>query len=314
LRVSRTVVVLLLISGAYVVGRESKLAKSTAAASTSTSIPLRSTGAGFYLAIGGSSSLGIQPDGIPSDDAERTKTGYANDVVKLERSQRHLELGLTQIGCLATRIKYLTVDPASNSCYKLPTTQLTTAVDFLRSHHGVAGIVSVDLGFNDIRYCLWEIPINAQCVPDGLAGVVEGLPTVLKDLKDAAGPRVAIVGLTYYDPFLAFYLDGSTGPARATQSLDYITQLNALLVRDYTLAAIPIANEPAVFNSHDHTPISLANVGTVPANVFAICADTWMCVGSPFGPDDHPNNVGYMLIARSIVAALPKPWNIAVVK
>ncbi len=151
-------------------------------------------------------------------------------------------------------------------------------------------------------------------MPDGLAGVAQGFPTVLKDLKAAAGPRVAIVGLTYYDPFLAFYLNGTTGPARANQSLAYITQLNGLLVSDYTAAGIPYANEPAVFDSHDSSPVTIANVGTEPANVQAICTDTWMCVGSPFGPDDHPNNVGYMLIARAIVSALPKPWNIAVIK
>jgi lysophospholipase L1-like esterase len=147
-----------------------------------------------------------------------------------------------------------------------------------------------------------------------LAGVAQGFPALLKDLKAAAGPRVSIVGLTYYDPFLAFYLDGTTGPARANQSLDYITQLNELLVTDYTAAAIPYANEPAEFDSHDKAPVALDNVGTIPANVQAICTDTWMCVGSPFGPDDHPNNVGYMLIARSIVAVLPKPWNITVIK
>ncbi len=254
------------------------------------------------------------PTASPSDDSEFTTTGYANDVAKLEQGQLHQALALNQLGCFGTRIKYLTVDPVSNYCYKLPTTQLTTAVAFLKAHASDAGIVSIDLGFNDIRYCLWENPINTKCVPEALASVVKGFPTVLKDLKAAAGPRVALVGLTYYDPFLAFYLDGKTGPARAKQSLAYITQLNGILAKDYTAAGIPYANEPAALHSHDTSLVKLDNVGTIPANVQAVCTDTWMCVGSPFGPDDHPNNVGYMLIARAIVAVLPSPWRIAVVK
>jgi hypothetical protein len=304
-------VVILLIAEGFVGGRVSD---SSSTMSNTTFPRVKASDAGFYLVIGGSSSLGIQPDGVPSDDAERTKNGYANDVVKLERSQLHQELQLVQIGCLATRVKYLTIDPQSNSCYHLPTTQLTTAVAFLKSHRKDAGIVSIDLGFNDIRYCLWENPVNAKCVPDGLAGVADGLPTVIKDLQGAAGPNVTIVGLTYYDPFLAFYLNGSFGPATASQSLVYITELNALLVKDYGAAGIPWADEPAVFNSHDTSPVAVENVGTVPENVRSICADTWMCVGAPFGPDDHPNNLGYMLIARAIVADLPSPWRITAVK
>jgi lysophospholipase L1-like esterase len=273
-----------------------------------------STSGSFYLVIGGSSSLGLQPDGIPSDNAELTTNGYANDVVKVEQDQLHRTLQLTQIGCLGTRVLYLTIDPMSTACYKLPTTQLTTAVAFLQAHQNDAGIVSIDLGFNDVRYCLWEHPVNAQCVPTALAGVSKGFPTVLNDLKAAAGPNVSFVGLTYYDPFLAFYLNGASGPAIANASLAYIDQLNTILAADYKAADIPYANEPAAFNSSDSSRVTVGNVGVEPANVKAICEYTWMCVGRPFGPDDHPNNAGYWLIARAIVAALPSPWRITTVK
>ncbi len=310
-RRGRWVVVVVLIAAAFVGGR---VTTSGSSVTTPTFTPLTASDAGFYLVLGGSSSLGIQPDGVPSDNAERTTTGYADDVVKLENGQLHEELQLEQIGCLGTRVEYLTVDPTSNGCYKEPSSQLTTAVAYLKSHRKDKGIVSIDLGFNDIRFCLWEHPVNAKCVPAGLVGVVAGFPTVLKDLKAAAGPGVAIVGLTYYDPFLAFYLHPSDGPTVANQSLAYITQLNAILAKDYTAAGIPYANGASIFDSQDSSPVALPNVGTVPANVKAICTDTWMCVGAPFGPDDHPNNAGYWLIARGLVAALPAPWRIPVVK
>lgn len=281
--------------------------------STSASTKVASN-ASFYLVIGGSSSLGLQPDGVPSDNAELTENGYANDVAKLEEDQLHQSLTLDQIGCLGTRVEYLTNDPKSNACYTAPTTQLTTAVAFLEAHQGEPGIVSIDLGFNDVRYCLWEHPINAKCVPQQLAGVRADFPTVLEDLKAAAGPQVALVGLTYYDPFLAFYLNGPSGPAIANESVAAIDQLNDILVADYASAHIPYANGAAAFKSSDTSRVALGNVGTIPANVQAICMYTWMCVGSPFGPDDHPNNAGYWLIARALVAALPAPWRITTIK
>jgi hypothetical protein len=307
-RSTAILVVVLLLAVAFVVGHSGR---SVELASTSTTIAANTP---FYLVLGGSSSLGLQPDGVPSDNAELTTNGYANDVVKLEQDQLHQTLALDQIGCLGTRVEWLTIDPTSNGCYKVPTTQLTTAAAFLDAHQGDTGIVSIDLGFNDVRYCLWEHPINAKCVPTALAGVRAGFPTVLKDLKAAAGPKVALVGMTYYDPFLALYLNGPTGPTYANESVAAIDQLNAILVADYRAAGIPYANGAATFNSSDTTRVTLGNVGLIPANVKAVCAYTWMCVGAPFGPDDHPNNAGYWLIARALVAALPAPWRITTIK
>jgi lysophospholipase L1-like esterase len=282
--------------------------------SASTTTTTLAADAPFYLVIGGSSSLGLQPDGVPHDNAELTENGYANDVVKLEQDQLHQNLALDQIGCLGTRVEYLTIHPQSNACYKLPTTQLTTAVAFLQAHESDAGIVSIDLGFNDVRYCLWEHPVNAKCVPAALAGVAAGFPTVLKDLKAAAGPQVTFVGLLFYDPFLSFYLNGPTGPAVATASLVDIERLNALLSADYKAAGIAYANGYSAFDTGNTARIPLDNVGVIPANVQAVCTYTWMCVGAPFGPDDHPNDAGYMLLARAIVAVLPAPWRITTVK
>ncbi len=301
--------IVLLCAGGAVVGYGRSTTPSSSAPTTTVA-----TNAPFYLVMGGSSSLGLQPDGVPSDNAELTQNGYANDVIKLEEYQNHETLDLDQIGCLGTRVEYLTTDPISNNCYKAPATQLTAAVAFLTAHQEDSGIVSIDLGFNDVRYCLWEHPVNPYCVSHQLAGVRADFPTVLKDLKAAAGPHVALVGFTYYDPFLAFYLNGASGPAIANQSVEAIDQLNAILKADYDAAGIPTANGAAAFNSSDTSRITLGNVGTIPANVEAICSYTWMCVGTPFGPDDHPNNAGYWLLARAIVAALPAPWRITTVK
>ncbi len=59
---------------------------------------------------------------------------------------------------------------------------------------------------------------------------------------------------------------------------------------------------------NDNTTVTLDNVGTIPLNVEMACRLSWFCYGAPFGPDDHPNNAGYSIIASTIQAALPKSW------
>jgi hypothetical protein len=63
-----------------------------------------------------------------------------------------------------------------------------------------------------------------------------------------------------------------------------------------------------VFEINDNAPVRLDNVGLVPTNVNMACQLSWFCYGTPFGPDDHPNDAGYSLIASAIQAALPTKW------
>jgi hypothetical protein len=57
---------------------------SSSTTSISTSKSTVNHAAGFYLDIGASASLGMQPTGIPAHNGHRTKTGYSDDVVSLE--------------------------------------------------------------------------------------------------------------------------------------------------------------------------------------------------------------------------------------
>jgi hypothetical protein len=130
------------------------------------------------------------------------------------------------------------------------------------------------------------------------------MPSVLRQLRAAAGPSVSFVGLTYADPFLARYVLPA-GPTPATASLTYMNQLNADLVAAYGAARMPVARVPAAFETSDTSMTTLAPFGSVPVDVAQICRLTWMCTPAPYGPDDHPNKAGYELIARTIMASLP---------
>lgn len=259
---------------------------------------------GFYLDIGASASLGIQPNGIPAHNGHRTKTGYANDIVNLEHA-KGVDLELQQVGCAGETVQSML--GRAHHCYNKPNRQLVVATQYLVAHQGQVGLVTIDLGFNNLRACLWPA-VSESCVAQGLAYVRRDLPRVLTALKKVAGPNVHFVGIEYADPFLANYLKGREGVVEANQSLSAMNQLNRVLESVYLAAQISVANVAGAFKSANTSPATITNVGTVPTNVAVVCAKTWMCQSPPWGPDDHPNNAGYLLIATAVVAAGPTVW------
>jgi len=279
----------------------------TTTAPTPTPTPTPVTFSGFYLAVGASSSLGFQPTGIVHHNGRRTPDGYANDLVLLEGYQG-VALTLDQIGCPGETVQTILNTRVADHCYSLPETQMTQAVSFLQSNQSSPGVVTVDLGFNSIRLCLWAAVVNQACVNKAIAAVHVDMPKVLRELKGAAGPRVRFVGLEYYDPFLARYLNGAAGYAGASESLVAMNRLNATLQQVYLSAGVSVANVPALFDSEITTRVASTGRGVIPENVAQACAMTWMCYTAPFGPDDHPNDAGYSLIAQAIAAVLPKSW------
>ncbi len=53
-----------------------------------------------------------------------------------------------------------------------------------------------------------------------------------------------------------------------------------------------------------HPVSSAAQADPVPPNVAMICSLTWMCAPAPRGPNEHPNNAGYRVIARTFWRAI----------
>jgi hypothetical protein len=297
------VIALAVIAGAFFVGRTS--APNASAASPKAAPPVTVTA--FYLDMGASESLGFQPTGIPAHNGARTNTGYANDLIYRE-SFKGVSLALEQIGCPGDTVQSLLETTKSDACYTAPVNQLSKATAYLRANATEAGLVTIDLGFNNVRLCLWAEPVNEACLAQGIAAVEVDLPKILAALKAAGGPNVHFVGLEYADPFLGYFLDGTAGPADATETLDGIDQLDTVLGHVYTNAGVAVANVPSVFQINNATRVTVDNVGTIPVNVQQACELTWFCTPTPFGPDDHPNNAGYSMIAAAIEAVLPKSW------
>jgi lysophospholipase L1-like esterase len=245
--------------------------------------------------------VGVQPT-VADPHGQPTASGYANDLVALEAA-KGVTLQLLQTGCpgeSTTTMLY-----GGDHCYASPSTQLATDVEFLQSHRDQTGIVTVDLGFNNVVKCIKMATGVSACLNQGLLSVRQELPIIVSTLEAAAGPNVHFVGVGHYDPFLASAIHGAAGEVKATTSLDAMTSLNRTLSHIYQSFLIPTADVARAFKNFDRTPTSLAGVGVVPTNVAETCSLTWMCQLAPFGPNLHPNDSGYELIASAIAGRLP---------
>jgi lysophospholipase L1-like esterase len=257
----------------------------------------------FYLAIGGSASLGVQPiAGYPK--GQRTDEGYADYLVAQEAA-KGVSLDLHEIGCSGETTNDMV--HGGDKCYAFPETQLNQALSFLQSHHDDNGLVTIDLGFNDVLPCLNMVTTDERCVTRQLITVRQQLTQIIGLLEVVAGPNVKFVGVGHYDPFLAKVLNNPKHADAANRSLRQVRHLDQVLSGVYQSFGIPLAEVGQAFKFNNTTPVAIAGLGVVPENVAQVCLLTWMCQPGPLGPNIHPNAAGYAVIAEAIEDVLT-PW------
>ncbi len=247
----------------------------------------------YYLSLGDSLAAGVQPIGDP-DAMFRTNAGYADQLYAMARGSfsrlRHVKLG-----CPGETTASM-ID--GGICAYRHGSQLDEAAAFLRGHRGFVSFVTIDIGWND-----FPCQTGLECIRPGVESIGRNLPGILATLRAAAGPNVPIVGMTLYDPFLAYWLTGQQD--LAILSVGAILQINDFVERIYAAAAMPVADMEGAFSITSFSPlVPLPGDGLVPLNVAAICAWTWMCAPPPLGPDNHANADGYHAMALAFAAVL----------
>jgi len=248
----------------------------------------------YYLSLGDSLAQGVQPS-VKGDLA--TNQGYADDLYALLRI-RQPGLSLVKLGCSG---ETTTTMMDGGICAYPEGSQLAAAVSFLQTHQ--VGLVTLDIGGNDIDHCIGLAGIDKSCVASALETVGLNLPLILGALRSAAGPETQIVAMNYYDPFLAAWTLGADGQTLAAASLKATKVFNGVLKSAYKAFAIPMVDVAHAYRIADFTLVPVVNL---PLNVFLTLSWTWMGAPAPFGPDIHPNAVGYAVIAGAFAEKIPK--------
>lgn len=247
----------------------------------------------YYLALGDSLAAGFQPDPTISRDE-----GYVGQVYEALKATRFQDLALENLGCDGATTTTL-LSGGGGCAYPDGGSQLDAAEQFLRDHPGLVRLVTIDIGGNDINRCAAGGTIDQACAVAAVGTITANVTQIMSRLR-AAAPGVRIVGMTYYDPYLAAWLTGPAGQAVAVQSVQLTTLLNENLAGVYSGPVVRVADVAAAFSTTDLTTPA-PGVGTVPLAVARICEWTWMCVPGR-APDIHPNSTGYQVIADTFLA------------
>lgn len=260
----------------------------------------------YYVALGDSLAFGWQP--TATDPTNRPAIGYGDYVyAALEQelpTLQHIKLAcpgestVTMVngGGACSFDQDASVPPGTGDF----TTQLAAAEQFLKAHAKFVDLVTLDIGAIDIEKCVNRATgtVDPVCISTALAGIRENLQVIVAGLH-AAAPGVQIIGMNYYDPFLAAWL-APGGYALAQSSLALTSTLNGLLGGIYGSAQIPVADVATTFETSTPNPLPSQGSTPLPVNVARICSWTWMCKWGNI----HANDAGAQQIATAFLAEL----------
>ncbi len=247
------------------------------------------SGGPWYLALGDSLAAGV---GAPAGQ------GYVDDIYDHEKAN-FPGLQLENLGCPGETTTSMI---SGGVCTFTAGNQLAQAEAFLSAHPGQVAFVTMDIGANDIDGCASGGSINVQCVLNGLKAIQTNMPTILHGLTAAYPGKLNLFGMDYYDPFLAYWLNGSSGQSLAKLTTALVPVLNGDLQGDYAAYGAPTADVQAAFATMDFATMGTYNGHTYPLNVARICNWTLMCVAGNI----HTNPTGHAVLASTFDALIDR--------
>ncbi len=161
----------------------------------------------YYVALGDSLARGDQPNAAGT--TVNTKQGYADQLyAALKKQKKYKNLKLVKLGCPGETTSSMINGPtpagtSGGHCTYKAGSQLKQADKFLAKHKGKVALMTIDIGANDVDGCATGGSINGPASAAGEQSINTNVPMIAAALRKAGGKKVEMVGMTYYDPFLA---------------------------------------------------------------------------------------------------------------
>ncbi len=282
---------------------------STPSASRTPAPPPTGSPQQIYVSVGDSYAAGYQP--TAPKVGSNTRNGFAYQLVDKAKAKGY-DLRLTNFGCGGATTASIIERPgcreeglAPGANQYAPATQAAAAEQFLRDNRGRIALITVSIGGNDVTAC-GDAPDAVACVSGAVVAIKANLGRLLRGLRDAAGPKAQIVGITYPDVILGEAL--SPDPAKkqlaALSVVAFKSLINPALEAEYEAVGGRFVDVTAATGAYG--PLTqtteLAPYGRIPVPVAKVCQLTYYCQFR----DIHPRTAGYTLISDLVAATLPR--------
>jgi len=290
-RIAASIAVLMAIGGLAVAGAVPAVA--------SPNVPQWSTGS-YYLSLGDSLAQGVQPNS--TGVSVETDQGYPDQLFTALR-MTNPTLRLVKLGCPGETTASMI---HGGICTYGAKSQLAAAVRFLKRHSGHVQLVTIDIGANDLNPCLVLTNITqiVTCLEQVFPPMLKNLAHIMTELRAVDPSPGVIIGMNYYNPILADWLEGTK--AARTLARDSVALAQAFasdLAGVYTKFGAPTADVLSAFRTTKFKPVvNTPAFGPLPLNVALICSYTWECAAPPVGPNEHANKLGYGVIANTFLS------------
>ena len=245
----------------------------------------------YYLSLGTSLAAGIQADPLTGENII-TETSYPSVLAETLQATRVPKLSHVNLGCSGETSETFIY---GGECTYPRGSQLEQAFKFLHRHRKRTALITMDIGANDVRQCVDGAAVDAECLYAKLDQVTYNLAYILETLQEVA-PKVPIVAMNYYNPYLAYYF---VDPAAAEQTIQLQMLVNLTLETVYSRYGVPVVDVADAFMSYDL--FTDENLNAIPDSLDRLCTWTWMCSHQNI----HPNEAGYAMIADLFLGALP---------
>ena len=270
----------------------SAAAPSTPATTSASASPSTAGDGRLYVALGDSLAAGYQPGGTELRD-----TAYPALVAR-RLEGKGTDLAVDNLGCSGETTTSLI---KGGKCDFAEGSQLEQAESLLTSRAGEVGLVTIDIGGNDLLRCVrGGADVDTACVSGGVRTVQKNLPKILERLRAAAGKDVPVLVLGYYNPWLAAKaldqpVKGVDAAAKA------YTRLSDAIEKAARTSGTTFVGLDEAFATNDTTPTEI-NGRTVPENAARICTLTNICTAA----DIHLTDEGAATVARVLAEAATK--------